>query len=38
VKFSRAIVSEIIGVNAVPAVKTSSRIDPLNIRVNSGVL
>jgi CRISPR-associated protein Csb1 len=31
-------VSEIIGVNAVPGVKTSSRIDPLNIRVNAGVL
>jgi CRISPR-associated protein Csb1 len=38
VKFARAIVSEVIGVNAVPGVKTSSRIDPLNIRVNSGVL
>ena len=38
VKFSRSIVSEIIGVNAVDGVKTSSRIDPLNIRVSSGVL
>jgi CRISPR-associated protein Csb1 len=38
VKFARAIVSEIIGVGAVPGIKTSSRIDPLNIRVNSGVL
>ena len=38
VKFARAIVSEIIGVNAVDGVKTSSRIDPLNIRVNSGTL
>src|SRR5208282_2180180 len=38
VKFARAVVSEIIGVNAVPGVKTSSRIDPLNIRVNSGIL
>jgi CRISPR-associated protein Csb1 len=38
VKFARAIVSEIIGVNAVGGRKTSSRIDPLNIRVNSGVL
>src|SRR5262249_39295726 len=38
VKFARAIVSEIIGVNAVDGVTTSSRIDPLNIRVNSGVL
>jgi CRISPR-associated protein Csb1 len=38
VKFARAVVSEIIGVNAVGGRKTSSRIDPLNIRVNSGVL
>jgi CRISPR-associated protein Csb1 len=38
VKFARAVVSEIIGVNAVGGKKTSSRIDPLNIRVNSGVL
>ncbi len=38
VKFARALVSEIIGVNAVKGCKTSSRIDPLNIRVNSGVL
>ena len=38
VKFARAIVSEIIGVNAVGGKKTSSRIDPLNIRVNAGVL
>jgi len=38
VKFSRSIVSEIIGVNAVDGVKTSSRIDPLNIRINSGIL
>jgi len=38
VKFPRSIVSEIVGVNAVPGVKTSSRIDPLNIRVNSGIL
>jgi CRISPR-associated protein Csb1 len=38
VKFARAIVSEIIGVNAVAGVKTSSRIDPLNIRVQSGKL
>ncbi|WP_020469382.1 type I-G CRISPR-associated RAMP protein Csb1/Cas7g [Zavarzinella formosa] len=38
VKFARAIVSEIIGVNAVPGIKSSSRIDPLNIRVNSGKL
>ncbi len=38
VKFARAVVSEIIGVNAVGGRKTSSRIDPLNIRVNSGKL
>lgn len=38
VKFSRSLVSEIIGVNALLGSKTSSRIDPLNIRVNSGVL
>ncbi len=38
VKFTRAIVSEIIGVNATAGVKTSSRIDPLNIMVNSGTL
>lgn len=38
VKFARAVVSEIIGVNAVEGKKTSSRIDPLNIRVQSGTL
>lgn len=38
VKFARAVISEIIGVNAVGGRKTSSRIDPLNIRVNSGKL
>ena len=38
VKFARAIVSEIIGVNAVEGKKTSSRIDPLNIRVTSVTL
>src|SRR5208282_5702797 len=38
VKFARSVVSEIIGVNAVPGVTSSSRIDPLNIRVNSGTL
>jgi CRISPR-associated protein Csb1 len=38
VKFARAVVSEIIGVNAISGKKTSSRIDPLNIRVNAGVL
>lgn len=38
VKFARSVVSEIVGVNAVDGMKTSSRIDPLNIRVNAGVL
>lgn len=38
VKFARAVVSEIVGVNVVGGRKTSSRIDPLNIRVNSGKL
>ncbi len=36
VKFQRAIVSEIIGVNAAVGVKTSSRIDPLAIQLKSG--
>jgi CRISPR-associated protein Csb1 len=31
-KFQRAIVSEIVGYDAVPGVKTSSRIDPLGIQ------
>ncbi len=38
VKFARAVVSEIIGVYAVGGRKTASRIDPLNIRVQSGKL
>lgn len=38
VKFARAVISEIIGIRSVPGVKTSSRLDPLNIRVNSGKL
>jgi CRISPR-associated protein Csb1 len=38
VKFARAVVSEIIGVHAIEGRKTSSRIDPLNIRANSGPL
>jgi CRISPR-associated protein Csb1 len=38
VKFARAVVSEVIGVNAVLGTKTSSRIDPLNIRATSGKL
>ncbi len=31
-KFARALVSEIIGVNVTPGVRTSSRIDPLGIK------
>jgi CRISPR-associated protein Csb1 len=38
VKFARSVISEIIGVNAVQGRRTSSRIDPLNIRVQSGKL
>jgi len=38
VKFARAVVSEIMGVNAVAGVTTGSRLDPLSIRVNSGTL
>lgn len=30
-KFQRALVSEIVGINAIPGSKTQSRIDPLNI-------
>lgn len=30
-KFQRALVSEIVGINAVPGTKSESRIDPLNI-------
>jgi len=36
VKFQRAVVSEIIGVNAALGVKTSSRIDPLGIQLKAG--
>lgn len=36
VKFQRAIVSEIVGLHAVGGVKTSSRIDPLQIMVGAG--
>lgn len=35
-KFQRAIVSEMVGLHAVAGVKTSSRIDPLQIMVGSG--
>ena len=37
-KFERAIVSEIVGINAVYGVKTSSRIDPLGIQRDAGPL
>jgi CRISPR-associated protein Csb1 len=37
-KLERAIVSEIVGVNAQPGVKTSSRIDPLSIQRDAGPL
>lgn len=37
-KFARAIVSEIVGLNARVGVKTESRIDPLGIETASGVL
>jgi CRISPR-associated protein Csb1 len=37
-KFQRAMVSEIIGVNAISGVKTSSRIDPAQIMLNAGPL
>lgn len=37
-KFQRAIVSEMIGLNAVPGVKTSSRIDPLQIMKGSATI
>lgn len=35
-KFQRALVSEIVGVNAVPGVKVASRIDPLAIEKKAG--
>lgn len=35
-KFARTVVSEIIGIGAVPGVKTSSRIDPLQIAIKAG--
>ena len=37
-KFARAIVSEIVGINAVSGTKTGSRIDPLSISKQSGPL
>jgi CRISPR-associated protein Csb1 len=35
-KFQRALVSEIVGINAAPGSKTASRIDPLNILKKAG--
>lgn len=35
-KFSRCVVSEIVGIDAVPGVKTASRIDPAGIQRNAG--
>ncbi len=37
-KFERAMVSEIVGIDAVYGVKTSSRIDPLAIQLKAGTL
>jgi CRISPR-associated protein Csb1 len=37
-KFERAMVSEIVGINVQPGVKTSSRIDPLGIQKDAGPL
>lgn len=37
-KFQRALVSEIVGINAAHGSKTSSRIDPLNIAKDAAVL
>lgn len=37
-KFQRALVSEIVGINVAAGVKTSSRIDPLNIAKDAAVL
>lgn len=37
-KFQRALVSEIVGINAAYGTKTSSRIDPLNIAKDAAVL
>jgi CRISPR-associated protein Csb1 len=35
-KFERAMVSEVIGINAVAGVRSSSRIDPLSIQLEAG--
>ena len=37
-KFQRALVSEIVGINAANGAKTASRIDPLNIAKDAAVL
>ena len=37
-KFARAIVSEIVGLDAVPGRKTSSRMDPLQVMLQAGPL
>ncbi len=37
-KFARALVSEVIGVDVVPGVRTSSRIDPLGIKALKGTI
>ena len=37
-KFQRALVSEIVGINAIHGSKTTSRIDPLNIAKDAAVL
>lgn len=37
-KFERAFVSEIVGIDAVRGVKTSSRIDPLGVQLAAGPL
>ena len=37
-KFQRAVVSEIVGYDAVPGKKTASRIDPAQIRLGAGTL
>ncbi|MCA9189139.1 MAG: type I-U CRISPR-associated RAMP protein Csb1/Cas7u [Pirellulaceae bacterium] len=37
-KFERAVVSEIVGVNATTGVRSSSRIDPLGIQLDAGPL
>jgi CRISPR-associated protein Csb1 len=36
VKFERAMVSELVGINAVTGVRSSSRIDPLRIQLEAG--